>query len=351
MSGLYKESKIYVACSIKSNSGGAESLHQLVNHFKLLKKQAFIYYFDLLDDEKVRNNKFKEYNISYVKNIEDEKNNFIIVPETATELLYKFKNIRKAIWWLSVDFYLKSAYKYKSINLLQKYSLPTKLWPIGKLILNIKKGANKQFEFGKDKNKYIHFYNCEYGKEFLLKNGIHKDNTIYLCGPINKDFIINSNNNMEKEDIVAYNPKKGMEFTIKIIDKLNTYNSNIRFVAIKDMSTNEVSELLRKAKVYVDFGYFPGPERIPREAVLSYCNIITSNIGSSQNDVDIPIPREFKFSLNDNNIIDICKLIINQIDNYNDFVENYNLYRLKVIDQLNTFEINIENILSKYIEI
>jgi hypothetical protein len=225
------------------------------------------------------------------------------------------------------------------------------LWPIGKLILNIKKGANKQFEFGKDKNKYIHFYNCEYGKEFLLKNGIHKDNTIYLCGPINKDFIINSNNNMEKEDIVAYNPKKGMEFTIKIIDKLNTYNSNIRFVAIKDMSTNEVSELLRKAKVYVDFGYFPGPERIPREAVLSYCNIITSNIGSSQNDVDIPIPREFKFSLNDNNIIDICKLIINQIDNYNDFVENYNLYRLKVIDQLNTFEINIENILSKYIEI
>ena len=65
------------------------------------------------------------------------------------------------------------------------------------------------------------------------------------------------------------------------------------------MTPAQVRELLEQAKVYIDFGEFPGRERLPREAILSGCVVITGKRGASANDVDINIPAEFKFSLDD----------------------------------------------------
>lgn len=344
MIGLNKKSKIYVACPNSWVSGGSETLHQLVNKLRSMQKDAYIYYFDVKENKgNLVPPKFQKYDIKYVTSIEDNNNNILIVPETVTELLYKFDSIKKVIWWLSIDFYKKTIFRNRAKEILRKKSLPQFLWPLVKILLMYKTKIYKQFEFKKDKNSYIHFYNCEYGKKFLLKNGVLDCNVYYLCGPIRDDFIKCNKSDLIKKNVVVYNPAKGIEFTKKIINRMKKINDKIQFVAIKDMTPNEIKNLLRNSKVYIDFGYFPGPERIPREAVASYCNVITSNLGSAKNDVDVPIPRNFKFELIDENIDKICNLIVKQNIDYEKYVDFYDQYRNKVREQRDIFNGNIEN--------
>ena len=65
------------------------------------------------------------------------------------------------------------------------------------------------------------------------------------------------------------------------------------WVPIENMTPREVGELLASAKVYVDFGEHPGRDRIPREAALAGCVVITGTRGSAGNGIDIPIPSEY----------------------------------------------------------
>ena len=66
------------------------------------------------------------------------------------------------------------------------------------------------------------------------------------------------------------------------------------FIPIQGMSSIEVANLLESAKIYIDFGNHPGKDRLPREAVLSGCCIITNSKGSAKNSVDICISKKYK---------------------------------------------------------
>ena len=70
---------------------------------------------------------------------------------------------------------------------------------------------------------------------------------------------------------------------------------NLHWKAIENMSTEEVAELLNRSKVYIDFGNHPGKDRFPREAAISGCCIITGQRGAAANDIDVMIPRSYKF--------------------------------------------------------
>lgn len=343
---LDKCNKVYVACPYKLTSGGPETLHQLVDKLRNNNIDAYIYYFNatIFPKGSLVAEKFKKYNIKCVTKIEDSKDNVIIIPEMNTELLYKFKNIKKGIWWLSFDFYERNIIKNRARFALGKRKLPEFLWPAMIVYFTIKNRGYKQLNFSKDKdlNKYFHFYNCEYIKELLLENKVKEERIAYLCGPIRQSFFYDSTLSFEKENIVLYNPAKGLEFTEKIIKRMGAIEPNIKFTPLKNLTPQEIVELLKKAKLYIDFGFFPGPERIPREAVSCYCNIITSNLGSAKNDIDVPIPRKYKFSPIENNIDSICYAIIDNINNYNDYISDYDLYRKKVKDQILKFDNNIK---------
>jgi hypothetical protein len=93
-----------------------------------------------------------------------------------------------------------------------------------------------------------------------------------------------------KRDIVTYNPKKGLEFTRQL---MAASAGRLEWVPIENMTPAEVGDVLASAKVYVDFGGHPGRDRIPREAALAGCVVVTGTRGSAGNGVDIPIPAEF----------------------------------------------------------
>lgn len=329
-----KYKKIYVVSMNSSTSGGPESLHQLAYELKK-DNDVFMYYADTRTCAIPE--KFKKYGIPVVDYVEDDVDNLLIVPETYTDVLYNMHKIDKIIWWLSLDFYLKKLIKNKTTDFSERNNVPWLISFIGLFIFN--KFNYKTFKF-KDKNVF-HFYNCEYVREYLIKNNIEDYQMMYLCGPLRDEYFNLEISLDSKQNIVFYNPKKGLDYTEKIIESVLKVRQDIEFKALDNLSTSECIELMKVAKLYIDFGFFPGPERIPREAVMNYCNIITGRDGSAYNNIDIPIKEEYKFDKSDDNIPIITERLIDMIDNYEKYLIDFDNYRNKVKDQKNIFLDNV----------
>lgn len=325
--------KIYIVAEATSTSGGPESLQQLAFFLRKNGYESYIYYIDTKD--KNTPEKFKQYNNEISTEIEDNHENIIIVPESYTELLYQYKSIKKVIWWLSLDFYLNNRWIRRTKIFCRAHKLPMVLFPVSFIYLFMSNKLKRHlYKYHRDDGVF-HLYNCEYVNRYLSKIGVSSDMKMYLCGPLRNEFF-KQFEKQERLNNVLYNPKKGIEFTKKLIS--NCKNKKIKFIPIQNMTPKEIRNLMKVSKVYIDFGYFPGPERIPREAVMSGCNIITSKEGSAANNIDVPIPKEFKFTPTDDNItliLECIELLMLEYDSYYNFFDEY---RTKVIKQYEEFE-------------
>ncbi|HOL22470.1 MAG TPA: hypothetical protein PLQ41_06420, partial [bacterium] len=103
--------------------------------------------------------------------------------------------------------------------------------------------------------------------------------------------------------------------------------SNIKFVPLISMSRMQVIETLKKAKVYIDFGNHPGKDRIPREAAIMGCCVITGKRGSAAYFEDVPIPEKYKFEDKKENIPKIIERIRDCLENYNERYKDFDNYR------------------------
>lgn len=324
---LNKDTIIYVACPPNFSTGGPELLHQLV--FKLNSRgvDARIFYFPLNYESNPTEEIFQEYIDSFATNIDDDRKNILIVPETMTRLLFGFQNIQKVIWWLSVDHY------QVQINGLRKW--------IG-MFLKIDNVFNIH-SIRMQRQIYIHLVQSKYAEEYLKRNNIN--NIKYLSDYLRRDFLDRSKKNMrvDKQDIVLYNPKKGMLFTRKLIERF----PDLHWKPIVNYTPPEVVKLMASAKVYIDFGYHPGKDRIPRESAILGCCVITNKKGSAYYEEDVPILKEFKFDETDNNISDIGKTIQQCISNYAEEIKKFEKYRIDILNQENKFDREID-IVFKY---
>lgn len=336
--------KIYIIIGKNDTSGGGKSLHQLA---EILSKKydCFIHYYDYKSNDEPPL-LYNRYDVKCTNIIEDSPENIILVPEIYIGFLEEYKYVKKIIWWLSYDFYEKSLPKNKAEKLLKKHYLPTIFTRFALLIakaLNvIPKFMFNIVDLTKSGNEYYHLYNCDYVLEQLIKLNISQENTSYLCAPLSEKFF-NQRQNNNKKNIVFYNPAKGLEFTNKIIEYYNINYSGVKFIPIKNMSEDEVYRGLSESKVYIDFGFFPGPERLPRESVMLDCVVITSKDGAAGNKTDVPIDDEFKFDKNEKNIEKIVEKINHCIYNYDNEKGKFDCYRKKVRKQKDDFEININN--------
>lgn len=325
MNELNGNSEIYIACNPNIVTGGPELLHQLAYKLKLGGFNAKMYYLDEFTENPVPD-AYKVYNNDYVNLPTDSPDNVLIVPETLTPLLKRYKNIRKVIWWLSVDNY------YNSIKENNK-GLKGKV----KLALNY----NQPLDFKKIiQNKVSNFVQSKYASEHLKQKKI--TDIYYLSDYLNKDFLNENSelNDTTKVDIIAFNPKKGYEFTKKIIESA----PHLKFVPIINMSRDQVYDLLRKSKVYIDFGNHPGKDRIPREAVMCGCCIITGKQGSAKYWEDVSISDEFKFENSNSEINKIVERIEYCLNNYQTEILKFKEYRQRIMGEENAFENNIREI-------
>jgi len=340
---IYKNTKIFVACPANVSTGGPELLHQLAYHLrKDLSIDAFMYYyFDFVYEKlisKIKNeykaiSSYQMYKVPYVFNIppeDDDPKNILIVPEGLYGLS-SFKNIRKGVWFLSVDNYYIWKYTIENRIVLFLYKCTNKIFKIlvKKPLLNfdvtskeILKKLVEKYDYKTDPLlKLADFYMTNSYRGMKWFSDLKP--LYYLSEYLNEDFLKTQTDLTKKENIVVYNPKKGLAFTQKIIKKAK----DIKFVPLINMSRDEVIKTLQKAKVYIDFGNHPGKDRIPREAAVLGCCVITGKRGSAAFFEDVPIPNEYKFEDREENIQKIIDKLKDCFENYEERYKDFDYYR------------------------
>lgn len=330
MNDLKKFNNIYILCPANHKTGGTELLHQLANELHANGKTVHIaYYFEGKKANKANPipDAFKQYNFIACteKDIPNVSDALLIVPEVCIGKIKKHAKCTTIIWWLSVD----NFYKHESIKSISKnFGFLSALKHICIGDLYNPKLLNKVD---------YHFYQSYYAKDFLISKGIEQEKLFYLSDYIN-DIYLTLTPNSNKEDIVLYNPKKGFEFTSKLIE----YDKSIKWVPIINMTNEQVRDIMCKAKVYVDFGNHPGKDRIPREAAICGCCIITGLNGSAKFHEDVPIPEKYKFDSSNDNIEHIIMRIHNIMNNYDKISNDFNEYKKFISNEKSTFKKDVK---------
>ena len=332
---LYPDSKVCILCPGNFYTGGTELCHQLASKLLSMGIQTYIFYlplfgYDKFDKKAPVHDALKKYHVPYAFVLEDEPHNILIVPEVSAASLYYTKEIQQVIWWMSVDNYILNI-----ISFFQKHLTAPLAEPLSRF-----------FQFGETDNRIDHFAQSEYARQFLKLNGVPDEKIHAVEDYLGQEFLDGAAqvDLSRKKNIVAFNPKKGLEITKGLIQLA----SDIDWRPILNMTPAQVQELLALAKVYIDFGNHPGKDRIPREAAISGCVVITNKKGAAANDVDINIPAEFKFdeSSNPQSIIKTIRELFRNYKNFKTAHEKQADYRARILDDKNRFDKEVEELFS-----
>ena len=118
---------------------------------------------------------------------------------------------------------------------------------------------------------------------------------------------------------------------------LKLFSQNINFTPIVNLSQTQVYDLMSVAKIFIDFGNHPGRERMPREAALFNCIIIT-NMNGSAFGIDLPISNNYKFNESIFNISKIIKLIRFCLKNYDYEIIKFKDYKILNVEENLNFD-------------
>jgi hypothetical protein len=360
---VFADTKIYIACPANGATGGPELLHQLAYHLinDLNLNVYMYYYFDDLFTKlkcKIKNeyraiSTYRSYNVPYVFHIQrkdDNERNILIVPEGLYGLS-TFKKIRKGVWFLSVDnYYIWKHYMdnrivyflYKITNKISKILIKKPLVDFDITSQEFLDKLVRKYDYRKDPLlKLANFYMTNTYRGLRWFSELKP--LYYLSEYLNKSFLETQTDLSKKDDVVAYNPKKGFSFTKKIISSAK----DIKFIPLINMTKEEVIKTLQRAKVYIDFGNHPGKDRIPREAAILGCCVITGKRGSAAFFEDVPIPDEYKFEDKEENIPKIIEKIKDCFRNFEERYKDFEYYREVIRNEPQKFVEDIKKIFVK----
>lgn len=347
---LNKSTKIYIVATANSATGGPELLHQLAHILNNAGYKAFMYYIPN-DTFNPVHKEYLSYNNPYVKSIDDCPDNIIIFPEMYWffKIFDNLKNIQIIIWWLSVDNFIvsrsltKYPYKtvisiFKTVNKIIKFPL----FDIPKIAFTVQ----RNYKLNSDryiKRTHLHLVQSIYARNFLINHNIDANSISYLSDYLNDDFLKICDATFNKENIVIYNPSKGFRFTKKIINLM----SGVQFIPIRNMTRAEVKGILKRAKLYIDFGNHPGKDRLPREAAMLGCCVIVGKRGSAINTIDIPIKDSYKYNINNKELNKIIIAIEDCLNKYEEKIVDFQEYRTKILSEKTQFVDNVKEIFGK----
>lgn len=375
-------SNIYIVCPAYVETGGPEALHQLCDMINFVLKSSdrskssstlggvqscFMLY--LVENSKTSSLAWaSSIQECYSSNYEEaykhiriateepyRPTDLIIWPECWTKYIDMYhtsrQSCRTAVWWLSVD------------------------------------NNKKQFQSFDTRLDLIHLYQSEYAHHYLrrkcnsaISSRSDTDINKKLTAMIHKmteyipshrypkhqtvDERSNHGQNNDRPYDVLYNPAKGMHYTDSIIQYfLERKQTDVTFTPIaavdesntksRRLTPTEVTNMLLKAKVYIDFGPHPGMDRLPREAALCGCCVITNRQGAAAFHKDVPIPSKFKIDVRENDIyasqyLDETFAVIKECANsYDSMCGNFDDYRTWIRKQKDEMQRCVETFLSE----
>ena len=119
---------------------------------------------------------------------------------------------------------------------------------------------------------------------------------------------------------------------------------DLRWVPLIGMTTEEMRSCMSKSKVYVDFGNHPGKDRIPREAAISGCIVITGKRGAAAFAEDVCIPETYKFDESCAKKEDIISCIRDCICNFDVHKVDFDGYRSYIRNEHQQFTADVKKI-------
>jgi len=319
---------IYIACPAFCATGGTELLHQLYSHLKIRTDKVKIYYTGLESGKNPIPESFIKYEVEWVDQISDVEGDVLIYPEVNAHLFSRLHRIKSVCWWLSADNYSEQ----------RKILRPRLLQFMNSFLLQLE--PNSIFS----NKKITHLAQCNYTIDYLSKKGVVADylsdylNELYLNEPV--EYSSNA-----RENVVLYNPKKGIEYTRRIMQNA----ANTKFVPIENMSQRQIIDRMKSSKVYIDFGNHPGKDRIPREASIMGCIVIAGLRGSAKFESDLPIPETSKFAVRNSSLIGIVAKINEAFANYDNVISGYEEHRKMIRLEKSRFETDLALIWDKHI--
>lgn len=326
---LGNDSVIYVFSPANTATGGVELLHQVVDYLRENKKKAYIYYYNDIRADIPK--AYQHYNIETIDCVDDSAQNVILLPEVAFYFMHQYKYTQKILWWLSVDNYFLAGKTYVFLKEIFGFSFSLGCKAIyRRLYALVCKGVclPKVSTAQIAKLNYLNVYQSEYARLFLLSKGIN--NLLPLKDYINTSFEVDSFSYSNRKPNILYNPMKGIAFTRKIMQ----LSPDLNFIPLQNLSRTELVELFQKSMLYIDFGNHPGKDRLPREAVMNGCCIVTGKRGASTNNIDIPINEQlYKFDEREAKLQQIVSRIREILANYEECVKDFDAYREGILKE------------------
>lgn len=295
--------KIFIVCPAHIKTGGTELLHQFSKSLSVSGIENYMIYLNPDGVNCPTPEAFKVYNVKYVSRYVDAHDSVLVIPESRMRFVNEMKCEigTLMIWWLAVDNYLLS---YKNM---------------------IKNGDPDVFHLKSRKNT-VHFVQSWYAKEFL-KEQFGIEDSYFLMDYINDGIMkiasLYQNLKYERKNICLYNPVKGYE-TLKPV--IEVCRKDIVWMPLVGYKAEEMAALMCLSKVYVDFGCHPGKDRIPREAAICGCCVLTNRQGSAAYQEDVGIPECYKIA-DTGNIEGILKKLYLLIDDYEEKKADFSSYR------------------------
>ena len=321
---------VYV-CSFESvTTGGVELLHQLVftlNQVGVDAKMVYVqngYPIEIVDADVTE--RYREYNVETEADLAmiDREGNVVVVPEVMFDLFGQIKCAKKVAWWLSINNYVSFVKKI--------YSFTDE---------DLQELDNLDYYFFHERDDVFHLVQSHYAMHYLQKNLlIPKEYIDYLSDYLNEEYLSEEGRLVEKRvNVVLYNPAKGKERTERLISEMK---DEICWIPLQDLSQKGMREHMRRAKVYIDFGNHPGKDRIPREAAISGCCVITGRQGAAAYEQDVPIPEKYKIDdLTDIDVPTVKALILDIFENYEERTKDFDSYREMIRGEKEKFVMDV----------
>lgn len=275
--------KVLVICPGNAMTAGPEALHQLVADLNRLGQPAEMVYHPF-DRRFEPPQPYRKYAVP-VGTYAETPGTLIVFPEIFTIEALRTRGAEAAVWWMSVNNFTGVRYGYPWRDRLRywKYLLKGKRpWGGVKALAHLK-----------------NFAQSDYAREFLAGHGIAGQ---MLSDPIpvytEPAYIASLPPRLQaarRQDTILYNPNKGAAIT----EKLKAAYPQWTFRPLKGLDREQLAQAFLDGKLYMDFGHHPGKDRLPREAALHGCCVITARHASAANPVDVPIPERFKLDVKD----------------------------------------------------
>ncbi|OZG65390.1 UDP-galactopyranose mutase [Bifidobacterium hapali] len=320
-------------------SGGGEALYQLAVDLKKFGYNIKIAYKGVKPFNPPRkfNKYLKELDVVLADDVKNKDDSFIIVPESDTESLFDFPLYDKYIWWLSFNYYDGLFFsdphrptKLKFIKTFIKYILYIK-----KKLLAFAKYGHTCFPI-----KDVHNISGSYYISKMLASKMHVEFK-ELIHSIGKDFLnygVYDGKGLDKrQDIVLYNPAKPSDLMAILLRR-----GNFHYIPVRNLSFQQMIDLFRKSKLYLDFGFFPGPERLPKETVFNGANVLVARRNAALTK-DVLIPEKYKIEI-DSDPQEVEGIIKEMLNNYDKDYKDFNEFRMYILNMEQNYYKQLEQI-------